>query len=141
MPGQEKITVNLNAVDLAKVDYLADQGFYSSRSDFIRTAIRSQLREHDAVISDSALTGLVEGSKASGTKTIGGVGIINLSRRELEDFAAQGRQLKLFIIGSLFIDKDVTVDLLASVLESAKVYGALRGPQEAVDYIRDSKKD
>lgn len=141
MPGQEKITVNLNAVDLAKVDYLADQGFYSSRSDFIRTAIRSQLREHDAVISDSALTGLVEGSRASSTKTIGGVGIINLSRRELEDFAAQGRQLKLFIIGSLFIDKDVTVDLLASVLESAKVYGALRGPQEAVDYIRDSKKD
>ncbi|HBI56966.1 MAG TPA: CopG family transcriptional regulator, partial [Firmicutes bacterium] len=39
MKGQEKITLNLNAIDLAKVDYLSEQGFYSSRSDFIRTAI------------------------------------------------------------------------------------------------------
>ena len=63
MIGQEKITINLNAVDLAKVDYLAEQGFYSSRSDFIRTAIRNQLREHEAIVSDEALSNLVQWEK------------------------------------------------------------------------------
>jgi Arc/MetJ-type ribon-helix-helix transcriptional regulator len=140
MNGQEKITLNLNAVDLAKVDYLAEQGFYSSRSDFIRTAIRNQLREHEAIISDEALTNLVQGQKQAGNgKSLSGIGIISLTRRELEAYAAAGSKLKLFIVGTLFIGKDVTVDLLAQVLESAKVYGVLRGPKEAVDFIRELK--
>jgi len=140
MSGQEKITVNLNAVDLAKVDYLAEHGFYNSRSDFIRTAIRSQLREHEAVISDAALKGQAEEVRDSGVKSIGGVGILSLTSKELEGYAAQGRKLRLFIVGTLIIAKDVTVEQLERVLDSARVYGALRGPQEAVDYIRELKQ-
>ena len=141
MKGQEKITLNLNAIDLAKVDYLSEQGFYSSRSDFIRTAIRNQLREHEAIISDEALTNLVQGQKqGSNVKSLSGIGIITLSRRELEAYAAEGSKLKLFVVGTLFIGKDVTVDLLEQVLESARVYGAFRGPKEAVDFIRELKQ-
>ncbi len=37
----EKITINLGFVDLGHVDLLVRDGFYSNRTDFIRTAIRN----------------------------------------------------------------------------------------------------
>jgi len=60
----EKITINMNVVDLGKVDLLVDQGFYSNRTDFIRTAIRSQLETHaeevkDIVVRKSFVVGVV----------------------------------------------------------------------------------
>jgi Arc/MetJ-type ribon-helix-helix transcriptional regulator len=39
-PDSEKITINLGYVDLGHIDLLVAQGFYSNRTDFIRTAIR-----------------------------------------------------------------------------------------------------
>jgi Arc/MetJ-type ribon-helix-helix transcriptional regulator len=42
----EKITVNLGYVDLGHVDLMVQEGFYSNRADFIRTAIRNQLERH-----------------------------------------------------------------------------------------------
>lgn len=140
MTGQEKITLNLNAMDLARLDYLAEQGFYSSRSDFIRTAVRNQLRKHEAVISDEVLTRVVGAEAEAGkVKTIGGIGVITIGHKELEGYAASGKKLKLFILGTLILKKEVTADLLSRVVESARVYGALRGPREAVDYIRRLK--
>lgn len=140
MKGQEKITLNLNALDLAKVDYLAEQGFYSSRSDFIRMAIRNQLREHEAVTSDKALVQLVQEHKgAGGEKALGGVGIVYLNKKTLENQKAAGTKTRLFVVGSLFLSKDVTAELLSETLDSARIYGAMRGPNEAVDYLRDLK--
>ena len=50
MPETEKITINLSVVDLGKIDLLVEEGFYSNRTDLIRTAIRNQLERHaDAV--------------------------------------------------------------------------------------------
>jgi len=46
----EKITINVGFVDLGHIDLLVHEGFYSNRTDFIRTAIRNQLTAHaDAV--------------------------------------------------------------------------------------------
>ena len=42
----EKITINLGFVDLGQIDLLVHEGFYSNRTDFIRTAIRNQLATH-----------------------------------------------------------------------------------------------
>ena len=39
MTDTEKITVNLNVVDLGKIDLLVDEGFYTNRADFLRTAL------------------------------------------------------------------------------------------------------
>jgi Arc/MetJ-type ribon-helix-helix transcriptional regulator len=36
----EKITINLGLVDLGQIDLLVQEGFYTNRTDFIRTAIR-----------------------------------------------------------------------------------------------------
>ena len=42
----EKITINLGLVDLGQIDLLVQEGFYSNRTDLIRTAIRNQLAKH-----------------------------------------------------------------------------------------------
>jgi len=50
MERTEKITINLGPVDLGQIDLLVQEGFYSNRTDFIRTAIRNHLSTHsDAV--------------------------------------------------------------------------------------------
>ena len=52
-PDSEKITINLGYVDLGHVDLLVEEGFYSNRTDFIRTAIRNQLDRHNDVVKQS----------------------------------------------------------------------------------------
>src|ERR1700690_3988458 len=42
----EKITINLGLIDLGQIDLLVQEGFYSNRTDLIRTAIRNQLSVH-----------------------------------------------------------------------------------------------
>ncbi len=53
MPETEKITINRSAVDLGKIDLLVQEGLYSNRTDFIRTAIRNQLDMHSIELQQS----------------------------------------------------------------------------------------
>ena len=46
----EKITINLGVIDLGQIDLLVGEGFYSNRTDFIRTAIRNQVAAHADVV-------------------------------------------------------------------------------------------
>jgi Arc/MetJ-type ribon-helix-helix transcriptional regulator len=46
----EKITINLGYVDLGRIDLLVEEGFYTNRTDFIRSAIRAQLSTHAAEV-------------------------------------------------------------------------------------------
>ena len=54
VPESEKITINLGYVDLGQIDLLVQEGFYSNRTDFIRTAIRNQLQRHEDAVNASA---------------------------------------------------------------------------------------
>ena len=49
----EKVTINLGFVDLGHIDLMVQEGFYSNRTDFIRTAIRNQLERHAEVVKQS----------------------------------------------------------------------------------------
>jgi Arc/MetJ-type ribon-helix-helix transcriptional regulator len=49
----EKITINLGYVDLGHIDLVVADGFYSNRTDFIRSAIRNQLERHTEVVRKS----------------------------------------------------------------------------------------
>src|SRR5436853_5228775 len=79
----EKITINVGLVDLGQIDLLVDEGFYANRTDFIRTAIRRQLETR---------AGAVEQTVARRTLTLG---TQHLSRRDLEELRAAGRQIEL----------------------------------------------
>ena len=56
----EKITINLGYVDLGHIDLLVQEGFYSNRTDFIRTAIRNQLSTHGEEVRKSIVRHTLE---------------------------------------------------------------------------------
>src|ERR1700679_2572032 len=83
----EKITINLGYVDLGHVDLLVQDGFYSNRTDFIRTAIRNQLDRHAEVVRQSVAR-----------KTLD-LGLRHYTRRDLEAARNNGEMLQINVLG------------------------------------------
>lgn len=114
MADTEKVTVNLGVVDLGQVDLLVEQGFYSSRSDFIRTAIRNQLSTHSNVVEDVVIRKQMV------------LGVLSYNRQQLEKVRAQGQQLDIGVVGLVNIASDVTPELALDTIQRLKVHGVLR---------------
>ena len=110
----EKMTVNVGVVDLGHVDLLVQEGFYSNRSDLMRTALRNQLALH----ADS-----VKQSVARRTLT---VGLQHYSRADLEAVGAAGQRLQVQVVGLARIADDVTPRLAREAIESVTVLGAFQ---------------
>jgi len=110
----EKITINLGLVDLGQIDLLVQEGFYSNRTDLIRTAIRNQLNVHAEVLRQSV------------TRRTLLLGLQVLSRSDLEAARAAGTRLKLQVLGLVRINDDVSPDLARETIESITVLGALQ---------------
>ena len=113
-PDSEKITINLGYVDLGHIDLLVREGFYSNRSDFIRTAIRSQLTTHAEAVRQSVVRHTLE------------LGLRHYGRAELEAARAAGKRLRIQVLGLAVIDDDVPADLALATIESISVLGALQ---------------
>jgi Arc/MetJ-type ribon-helix-helix transcriptional regulator len=112
-PETEKITINLGYVDLGHVDLMVQDGFYSNRTDFIRTAIRNQLERHaDVVKQSTARKGL-------------DLGLRNYTRADLEAARRAGEMLHINVLGLASIAQDVTADLARATIASVSVLGAL----------------
>jgi Arc/MetJ-type ribon-helix-helix transcriptional regulator len=110
----EKITLNLGFVDLGRIDVLVQDGFYSNRSDFIRTAIRRQLEAEAEVV-----------SRAITRKTLD-LGLREITRSELEAARAVGERLNIRVVGLVRIATDVSVDLAVTTIATLTVLGALQ---------------
>jgi Arc/MetJ-type ribon-helix-helix transcriptional regulator len=109
----EKVTINLGLVDLGQIDLLVQEGFYSNRTDLIRTAIRNQLSSHADVIKQTvARKSLV-------------LGLQHFSRTELEAVRAAGQKLQIQVLGLATIAADVTPELAMDTIDSVVVLGAL----------------
>jgi Arc/MetJ-type ribon-helix-helix transcriptional regulator len=109
----EKITINLGFVDLGQVDLLVQEGFYSNRSDFIRTAIRNQLDRHADVTKQSVARNNVE------------LGLRHFTRADLEQAQAAGQKLDIRVLGLASVADDVSPDLARASINSIQVLGAL----------------
>jgi Arc/MetJ-type ribon-helix-helix transcriptional regulator len=114
----EKITINLGFVDLGHIDLLVAEGFYSNRTDFIRTAIRNQFLAHGEVLKKSvARRSMV-------------LGLQRYTRQDLEAVVAAGEQLDIQVLGLATIDDDVPAKLALKAIASVVVLGALRASPE-----------
>lgn len=110
----EKMTVNVGVVDLGHVDLLVQEGFYSNRSDLMRTALRNQLALHaDTVKQTVARRTLM-------------VGLKHYSRADLETVVAAGQRLQIQVVGLARIADDVTPELAHAAIESVTVLGAFQ---------------
>jgi Arc/MetJ-type ribon-helix-helix transcriptional regulator len=110
----EKITINLGYVDLGHIDLMVQQGFYSNRTDFIRTAIRNQLKRHADAVQRSVAHQRLD------------LGLRHYSREDLEAVRAAGQRLHIHVLGLASIAHDVTPELARAAIESVVVLGALR---------------
>src|SRR6516164_749190 len=83
----EKITINLGPIDLGQIDLLVEEGFYSNRTDLIRTAIRNQLAVHAQVVTETV------------TRREMVLGLQHFSRQDLEAAQAAHEQLDIHVLG------------------------------------------
>ena len=110
----EKITINLGYVDLGHIDLLVQDGFYSNRTDFIRTAIRNQIERH------------ADATKQSVARKSLDLGLRHFSRADLEAARAAGQRLDIRVLGLASIAADVTPELAQATIGSISVLGALQ---------------
>ena len=110
----EKITINLGFVDLGHVELLVREGFYSNRTDFIRTAIRNQLDRHDDAVKQSVARNQLD------------LGLRQYGRPDLEAVLARGEVLNIQVLGLAVIAQDVSADLARKTIASIHVLGALQ---------------
>lgn len=124
-PDSEKITINLGFVDLGHIDLMVAEGFYSNRTDFIRTAIRNQLERHTDTVRKSVARKSLD------------LGLRHYSCRDLEDAVAAGEPLHINVLGLATIASNVTSDLARAAIASVTVLGALHATPEVRKALAD----
>jgi Arc/MetJ-type ribon-helix-helix transcriptional regulator len=121
----EKITINLGHIDLGQIDLLVVEGFYSNRTDFIRTAIRNHLGTHAEVV-----------RQAVTRKTLV-LGLVEFTRADLEAAKKSGKRLCIQVLGLARIAPDVSVALALATIESVSVLGAFQASPEVKAALGD----
>ena len=125
LPETEKVTVNLGFVDLGQIDLLVKEGFYSNRTDCIRSAIRQLVQSHgDAIRSAVARNDVT-------------LGLRTYSRQELERLQASGQTIHIRGLGLTSIAPDVSPDLARATIESIVVLGALNATPQVKAALAD----
>jgi Arc/MetJ-type ribon-helix-helix transcriptional regulator len=108
----EKMTINLGVVDLGQIDLLVQEGFYSNRSDLVRTAIRNQIALHADTV------------KQTITRRTLALGLQHFTKADLERAKAAGKRLRIQVVGLARVADDVTPELARAAIESVSVLGA-----------------
>src|SRR6185312_1531863 len=121
----EKITINLGYVDLGHIDLMVHEGFYSNRTDFIRTAIRNQLERHADVVKQSVARNTLD------------LGLRHYTRADLEAVRAARQTLNLHVLGLISIAADVSPELARATISSLSVLGALHASAEVKAALAD----
>lgn len=126
--NMEKLTINLPPVEIARIDILVEAGYYPSRAEFIRAAIRKTLDGHQEFIT-KRLEELTLEEKSAGQKKVdlvATVGVQILSKDAFEKAIMQGRKLSIKVVGMLVLKKDVKPEHVQNAVETVKIYGILR---------------
>lgn len=124
-PESEKITINLGFVDLGQIELLVREGFYSNRSDFIRTAIRNQIERHADTVRRIVVRQSVD------------LGLRHITREELARARAAGQMLDIRALGLVVIAPDVTADLASETISALSVLGTLQAPDAIKAVLAD----
>src|SRR5678815_5011031 len=121
----EKMTINLGVVDLGQIDLLVQEGFYSNRSDLVRTAIRNQLAQHSDVV------------KQTVTRRSLTIGLQQFSKADLERLQKAGERIRIQVVGLARIASDVPPALARATIESISVLGAFDASPQARHALAD----
>ncbi len=118
MPETEKITINMNVVELGQIDVLVEEGFYQNRTDFIRAAIRALLSQHQRAVEQIT------------TRKAFVLGVLLYDSRDLGRAVENGEMIDVKVIGLLKLADDVTADLALAALRRVMVRGSFDAPAD-----------
>ncbi|PRY83593.1 CopG family transcriptional regulator [Alkalibacterium olivapovliticus] len=118
----EKLTINVNHVDLGKIDLLIENGFFSNRSDFIRTSIRNELNKNDKYLEEK----IVSQSFV--------LGIAKYHKSDFEAYLKDNKLMEMKYIGLLWIDQEVSLEIMKQTVKSINVKGTVIASKEIKDY-------
>ena len=104
---------------------MVQEGFYSNRTDFIRSAIRNQLERHADVVRHSTARNRLD------------LGLRHYSRDDLEAVRRTGDMLHINVLGLASIASDVTPELARATIASVVVLGALHASSAVKDALAD----
>ncbi len=121
----EKITINLGVVDLGQIDLVVQEGFYSNRTDFVRTAVRNQLSAHADVVKQTV-----------SRKTLD-LGLRHYTKADLERVRDAGERLEIQVLGLVSIAPDVSAELALETIQSITVLGALHASSAVKKALAD----
>lgn len=124
-PDSEKLTINLGFVDLGQIELLVQEGFYSNRTDFIRTAIRNQIERHADTVRHLV------------TRKSTDLGVRHITRAELIAAEAAGQMLDIRVLGLTVIAPDVSAELARATIAALNVLGALQASQAVKAALAD----
>ena len=124
-PDSEKLTINLGFVDLGQIELLVQEGFYSNRSDFIRTAIRNQIERH------------VETVRQVVTRKSVDMGLRHITTADLIAAQAAGQMLDIRVLGLAVIAPDVSPDLARTTIAALHVLGGLQASEAVKTALAD----
>lgn len=125
MTETEKITINIGSVDLGRIDLLVKEGFYSNRTDFIRTAIRNQLeRQSSTVDSIKSRKSMVIGTQV-------------YTHHELMEKKENNEMVNMKVIGMLILTDDITPQLALDTIQSITVHGVFKAPDDVKEALKD----
>jgi len=123
MPDTEKVSFNLSVVDVGQIDLLIEQGFYSSRTDFLVAAVRSLLATHNTTVRQAVERRLMT------------LGVAVYTREELEARVAAHKPVDIRVVGVLKIAGDVTPELARAAIRSVTVFGKIRATPDVIAAI------
>jgi len=124
-PDSEKLTINLGFVDLGQIELLVKEGFYSNRSDFIRTAIRNQIERHAETVRQIVVRKSVD------------LGLRHITRDELTTAQAAGQMLDIRVLGLVVIAPDVTPELARDTISALSILGTLNASEAVKAALAD----
>lgn len=128
-PKMEKLTINLPPMDLARIDILVEGGYYPSRTDFIRDAIRNRLETHDDFITKQIkqiTTPIEDVTDDDKIMQVFCLGVYSLDKETLDRINDEGKLMKIQVVGMLRISKDVKPKDIEATIASLRVRGVIR---------------
>ncbi len=142
----EKLTINLPPIEIGRIDILVEAGYYPSRTEFIRAAIRktldthqdfidSQLKEYQKIFDEDKL------KKDEKYVLNFSMGVIGLSKSHFERALALGKKVKLLVVGLLSINKDVSAELILKSVDYIRVFGVLKATPEVKSALNRIKNE
>lgn len=131
----EKVSVNINDDKLAAIDLLIEEGLVANRSAFINEAIDLLIQKNKKTIEC-----IINQKEELVSSKQWFIGIQSIDREYLLKFKGSSIKLCLKGFGSLYVNKDIDVDLIEETIEfiskKIKVHGTKEQLEAIVNKIR-----